>query len=133
MKKFSGLLDGFFETGSEGTHWVLNTGAGVQAKDYGLIFIKPGDHLKVFNEDGSVAFDGKIVPDYKTGWREYPGNPGHGQQGVFECCWWIHWIQKGWRPDDWAKLFIKHWFKEWRGAKQLRAELTQEAKKPKKK
>ena len=126
MKKFTGLLDGFFETGSEGTHWVLDIGK----KD--PIFIKPGDHLKVFNEDGSVAFEGKIIPDYKTGYMKYPRNPKYGQQAVLGG-WWVHWIQKGWQPDDWAKLFIKHWFKEWRGAKQLHAELTKGAEKPKKK
>ncbi len=119
-----GLLDGFFETGSEGTYWVLDTGE----KD--PIFIQPGDHLKIFDKDGQVVFDGKIIADRKTGWKQYPMNPDPkmGQQAVFRWDWYVHWIQKGWEPDNWAKLFIWHWFEEGRGVPQYRAELTQKKK-----
>ncbi len=129
-KKYTGVLDGWFETGSEGTYWVLDT-QNPKADFYGLIFIEPGDHLKVFNEDGSVAFEGEIIPDFKTGWKQYPGNPDPkmGQQAVFSCDWYVHWIQKGWKPDDWAKLFIWHFFEQGRGVPQHRAELIKKAKK----
>ncbi len=117
-----GTLDGFFETGCEGVMWVLAT-ANKRIGYDGLLFIEPGDHLTVYNLDGSVAFRGKIRVDYKTGWREYPLNPEHGQQCALGF--WIHWIQRGWEPDEWAKLFIKHWFKKWKNCKPLRAELIQ--------
>jgi len=120
MKKFSGVLDGHFETGTEGVMWVLDTRD--KSKGYcGLIFIDPGDRLTIYDADNSIVFNGKIRPDYKTGWREYPKNPGYGQQCALGL--WIHWIQKGWDSDEWAKLFVKHWFKRWKNAKQLRAEL----------
>lgn len=117
------MLDGFFETGSEGTHWVLDTGAADP------VFIRAGDRLKVFGYDGKVVFNGKIVCDTKTGWTEYPQNPGYGQQLALNF--WVHWIQKGWKPDAWARLFIRHWLEEGRGKPQLRAELIQKASRPK--
>ncbi len=67
--------------------------------------IEAGDVLTIYNEDGSVLFEGKIVPDYKIGWQEYPLNPGHGQPCALGC--WVHWTQKGWKPDDWAALFLR--------------------------
>ena len=127
MKKYTGWADGFAEMGSEGVHWALDTGKGVKAKDFGLIFIEPGDHLKIFGEDGSVVFDGEIVPDYNVGWRRFPKNRKYGQQQALGS--WVHWIQKDWKPNDWAALFIGHALKKPIRRRRLRAELI---KKPKK-
>lgn len=116
-KKYTGVLDGYFATGTEGTLWTVDT----RNRNYGLygeVFIEPGDYLTVYGNDGSVIFQGEIQPDYKTGRRNYPGSKKYGQQCALGF--WIHWIQKGWQPDDWAKLFIAHWFKK---KKRLRAEL----------
>ncbi len=127
-KKYTGVLDGYFETGSEGTYWVLDT-QDPKADFYGLVFIEPGDHLKVFNEDGSVAFEGEIIADRKTGWMQYPLNPDPKMGQQCALGFWIHWIQQGWQPDDWAKLFIWHWFEQGKGVPQRRAELIKKAKK----
>lgn len=122
-EKYSGLLDGWFETGSEGTHWVLDNGSGTP------IFVEKGDHLKVYGKDGNIAFEGTIVPDTKTGWKHYLGHPDQkaGQPMAFGH-WNIHWTQKGWDVDEWARLFIWHWFKDGRGAGQYSAELTKKKK-----
>lgn len=103
LRTFTGILDEFFETGCEGLMWVLKKDG---EKGYeALEFLEAGDHLTIYNEDGSVLFEGKIVPDYEAGWQEYPLNPGQGQPCALGF--WIHWTQKGWKPDDWATLFIR--------------------------
>lgn len=77
------------------------------------IVIEAGDHLKVFSEDGRVLFDGVIDPDYRTGWTELL--PGYGTPRALGCS--VCWTQRGWEPDDWARLFIR------REGEELRAEL----------
>ena len=133
--KYEGVLDGFFETGSEGVCWILDTKP--ESKTYEpdrLIFIKAGDRLKIWSEDGSVVFDGVIILDFDTGRIKIPLNPKYTQQVALD--YWIHWIQKGWKPDDWAALFLKHkaWANtharvaEWKDCKKLRAELIRKKK-----
>ena len=111
--KYRGVVDWFAETGTEGAIWVLEEDGktGYEA----LVLIEEGDRLKIFAEDGSVLFVGVIKPDYKIGWTEYPKNPGYGQPSALG--YWIHWTQTGWKPDDWAKLFIRD------NSNYLRAEL----------
>ena len=103
MTKHVGRVFGYFETGSEGMEWIL----GEDGKNgyAAFVLIEKGDHLTIWNEDGTVAFAGEIIPDWKIGWAEYPYNPGRGQPCALGC--WIHWTQDGWQPDDWARLFIR--------------------------
>lgn len=120
MKTYKGRLNWDFWTGTEGIIWVM------EADDKsvgwnGTIFIQRDDHLKVFNEKNEVVFDGKITLDTKTGWEEYQHNPGHGQQVALGFR--VHWIQEGWQPDDWARLFIRN-----KDEPELRAELTTDKK-----
>ncbi len=119
MEHYAGVVDNFFETGTEGVMWVLLKDGfeGYNA----LVPVDPGDYLKVFAEDGSIAFEGKIIPDWDIGWAEYPNYPGHGQPCALG--YWIHWTQKGWEPDKWALLFFNKDLAD--GEHQpLRAELT---------
>jgi hypothetical protein len=64
-----------------------------------------GDHLTVYHDNGTVAFQGEIETDRQVGWREYPKNPGRGQPCALGF--WVHWTQRGWQPDDWAELFMR--------------------------
>lgn len=69
-------------------------------------YIEEGDHLKITTANGKILFDGIIEPAEITasGW---PIALGHE----------VNWIQKGWDPDEWAKLFFQ-------SGTPLRAELT---------
>ena len=118
--KFIGALEPFFETGCEGIIWSL-VEDGKQGYD-GLHEIHEGDHLTVFGENNEVLFSGEISCDRRIGWMEYPLNPGHGQPAALG--YWIHWTQRGWQPDDWAKLFFHPYLKGNADKPVLRAELT---------
>lgn len=100
--RYTGTLEGFFETGCEGMMWTLiqDNMKGYEA----ILFLKEGDHLVVFGDNEIILFDGKIKTNREIGWAEYPLNPGHGQPTALG--YWIHWTQEGWQPDDWARLFF---------------------------
>ncbi len=117
MEMYSGVINWFFETGCEGAMWVFEKD-GFEGYD-ALVFIEKGDCVKIFAEDGSIVFEGEIMPDYNAGWTEYPLNLGRGQPSALGF--WIHWAQKGWEPDKWAELFFNKHLKE--GNKLLKAEL----------
>jgi hypothetical protein len=97
-----GVLEAFFETGTEGVIWSIYKD---DCQGYeGLIPILEGDYLTVWDSINNLLFEGKVVYDHETGWTAYPFNPTQGQQSVLGM--WVHWIQKGMKPEDWAKLFI---------------------------
>lgn len=50
-------------------------------------------------------FDGVVDEDRETGYAEYPRNPGSGQPAALGL--WIHWTQRGFAPDDWARFFVR--------------------------
>ena len=118
--KIVGVLEPYFETGCEGIIWsVIEDGK----RGYeGLHTIKEGDHLVIYGENSEILFEGDINCDYQIGWTEYPLNLGHGQPSALGC--WIHWTQRDWQPDDWAKLFFHPYLEENNGKAALRAELT---------
>lgn len=151
MKKYRGVLEGFWETGTEGVIWMLIIPRGpirrlgyviahflptlfaasreayrnkkrkqphFQVFHYlrwrlgtlwspynDLVSIDEGDRLKIWNPDGSVAFDGVIECDHEAGYMPYPLNPEYGQPCALGM--WVHWTQKGWLPDDWARMFLR--------------------------
>jgi hypothetical protein len=72
-----------------------------------------GDHLKILDQLGRTLWKGTIRCDKKTGWRAYPKNPEYGQQCALG--YWIHWVQKGFAPDDWAKFFIRVEYEHFQG------------------
>jgi hypothetical protein len=100
---FEGVTEGFFETGTEGVIWMVYKD-GFKGYD-ALEAIQNGDHLTIWEHGKEEpTFDGKVVCDYKTGWLEYPMNPGHGQPCALGL--WVHWTQQGFEPDAWARLFF---------------------------
>ncbi|MDZ7726117.1 MAG: hypothetical protein U5L75_00870 [Candidatus Campbellbacteria bacterium] len=97
-----GILYAHFETGTEGVLWALSEDnkSGYDA----LHLIEEGDFLTIFNQDGQVIFSNWIVKDTETGKRARGFGSDIEQQSAEGL--WIHWIQKGWVPDDWAALFL---------------------------
>lgn len=98
--KIEGVLDDWFETGFEGSAWViLEDGVSGMTR---LHLIEKGDHLTVFAPNGEVVFEGIIEPDStikegsELGYRAQPTS--HGR--------WIHWYQKGINPDTWGGYFF---------------------------
>src|SRR3989338_10876642 len=106
MNKHKGVLDSYTAKGSQGVLWILRED-GKEGGD-AIIFLEPGDELLVYKDDGSAPLYEKIkiVPDNKTGHHPFPGDSELGQQLVLGGHW-IHWIQEGWQPEDWARLFIR--------------------------
>jgi hypothetical protein len=128
--KYSGVLHAWFETGTEGLVWCLQSGVPDPRLLYNnLVIIESGDHLIVRDVAGKIIFDGVIEEDFEAGWSPYPRQfelvgrffsrhwgwvPGfikrrcthfmNGQPVALGC--WIHWTQRGWLPDEWAALFL---------------------------
>ena len=98
-----GVLEDFSETGTEGLVWsVLEDGE----RDYaGIHTIEEGDHLTICDGLGNRVWAGKIDCDREIGWRRYPLNPVLGQPCALG--YWIHWTQHGFKPDDWARFFVR--------------------------
>lgn len=116
--KYTGYIEEFFESGSEGLWWVFryNSKEGCAPS---MASINNGDFLKIFGENGEILFNGEIKEDFKAGWTEYPMQPGSGIGRPAALGFWIHWTQEGWNPDDWARLFTR----ELEGKAPYRAEL----------
>ncbi len=55
--------------------------------------LEDGDMLTVFDHEGDIVFNGLIECDY---------GDGHLRAGGYAA----NWIQKGWKPEDWAGLFM---------------------------
>lgn len=98
-----GVLEDFFETDSEGLIW------SVQEDDergyVGLHAIEASDHLTICDGLGRRVWAGKIDCDREIGWKRYPLNPKFGQPCALG--YWIHWTQRGFRPDEWAQFFVR--------------------------
>ena len=124
-----GVLHGFFETGTEGVIWAVEEDGknGYEA----LKIIDKNDELIIYNVDNTIKWEGKIDPDFKVGWCAYPWVMESHKQSMFcgkskDCSeghdikWaqnhnlgqqvsngmYVHWIQKGFSPDDWGKMFF---------------------------
>lgn len=100
-KRYS--LEEYSETGTEGMIWIFydNDKTGYD----GIIMLNNGMHIRIYNKDNSIVFDGIIDQDEEAGYQPYPLNPSLGQPCALGF--WIHWTQRGWNPDDWAMLFLK--------------------------
>ncbi len=98
-----GFLEDFFETGTEGVIWSLIS---EEERGYDALFpIEEGDHLTIQDQLGRKLWSGKIRCDRKSGWRRYPLNSKYGQPSALGH--WVHWTQRGFKPDDWARYFIR--------------------------
>lgn len=98
-----GVLEDFFETGTEGVVWSVHDDddSGYE----GLHAIQEGDHLTILDQLGRRLWSGVIRCDRESGWARYPANPEFGQPCALG--YWIHWTQQGFKPDEWARFFIR--------------------------
>src|SRR5690606_29287821 len=78
--RVSGILEPFFETGTEGVIWSVTDPRCALGDPYeGLHDLKNGDHLTVYERDGvTVRWKGTVKLEFKRNWRPYPMNPKHG-------------------------------------------------------
>jgi hypothetical protein len=114
-----GLLEGFWETGTEGVLWALEE---EPFKGYdGLHILENGDELTVFNADGSVLWKGVIDLEYESGYMNFPLNPQYGQQAALG--YWVHGCQRGFAIDDWAYMFMGPHCRNPRYPQRLKGEL----------
>lgn len=102
-ERIEGVLYDYFETGAEGVMWSLMDDENLGRE--GLHFIEAGDHLTICDPLGHEKWSGTIRCDRRAGWRPYPANPEHGQPAALGC--WIHWTQRGFTPDQWARFFVQ--------------------------
>jgi len=111
LLRFEGELMDFFETGTEGVIWTLEDDAhyGYEA----LQTICEGDHLTILDRVGETVWRGIIRCDKKVGSRPYTMNPQYNQQCALGH--WVHWIQRGFKPDAWAAFFIRPDYDRYRG------------------
>lgn len=98
-----GLLDPFFETGTEGVIWSL-VRLGVPGYDQ-LITLSDGARLRIIDPIGAIAWEGVVDFEYERTRRPYPGNPSQGQQAVRGM--WVNGLQRSLPPDLWADLFFR--------------------------
>lgn len=98
-----GSLSYYFETGTEGAYWSFDCYAFDSYNS--LRILEEGDHLVIYNFDGTILFDEVLLKDTESGWlpyhEKYPY--GYGQQVCANV--WVHWIPKGWSSCKWAELF----------------------------
>jgi hypothetical protein len=98
----NGCLDAFFETGTEGVIWSIcdDTKSGYES----LVMINEGDYIKVYTPEGAIYWEGLVVYDTWSNWRNYPLNSSSGQQT--SCGMWVHWLQINTNSEDWGNMFF---------------------------
>lgn len=107
-RTIEGIIFPWVETGTEGVVWSLQESKYISEDgkrwDYsGLNPLQDGDCLTVFNDDGSVRWEGTIKLEYERNYEPYPMNPQYGQQAVNG--WWVRGLQEGVDPEEWFRMF----------------------------
>ena len=91
MNRITGILESFVETGTEGMVWMVYNNCpsfNPEFNNYERLYdINEGDHLTVYDVDGSIFWSGKIK-----------FNKCHKPQ-------FSHWFQSGFTEDEWAEMF----------------------------
>ncbi|MDO9519353.1 MAG: hypothetical protein Q7L19_03950 [Pseudohongiella sp.] len=101
MKRYHGVLADFFETGCEGSYWVLERFDKTGYDE--LVFLENGDQLTIYDEDGQEVYTGVIREDRTKNLQQRPLTT------IFQpVCKgrWVHWLQSGVDPDLWGEWFF---------------------------
>lgn len=115
--KIEGILEPHFETGTEGIVWSVYADrrlvTSYEQWSYDKLYsLHDGDRLIVYAPDNkTVVFDDFIDLDWNAGIVHDPGPGGQEALGF-----WVHGIQRGFEPDDWARFFFPF---EWSDAPSL--------------
>lgn len=97
-REIRGVLDAFFETGTEGVLWSLHD-PGLPGYD-ALNVLEDGDALRVLDSGGGTLWEGTVDLD-----RESCQPPGsRGGQAVLGL--WVHGVQRDMDPEAWARMFL---------------------------
>ncbi len=106
MDRYEGVLGTFFETGCEGTFWVLNQN-GVTGYDQ-HVFLENGDHLTIYDDDCVVVYEGVIKEDRTMNLQQRPFTTI-----VQPACrgLWLHWLQAEVEPELWCEWFFSNRYK----------------------
>ncbi len=100
-----GHLYAHCETGTEGQLWAVQRQPPSGGNPYDdLSLLEAGDHLIIRDAQGAVLFNDRIDPDREAGLTPSPANPAYRQPTALGL--WVHWTQRGWTPDAWARLFL---------------------------
>lgn len=97
--RYEGVLESWFETGTEGMVWVLacDTRDAKWLLYDNLFILEEGDELTVWAPDGAVLFKGVLEFDRETGWVPYP----RGQ--------WPPEFRRRFSPPHWALYYFRRW------------------------
>ena len=103
--RIAGILDPFWETGTEGVIWaVINDDPKLQGYEK-LTILTDGDYLFVEDGEGGIIWEGEIKLEYERKYRPFPNNPESGQQEIFG--YWVHGFQESEEPETWATWFFE--------------------------
>jgi len=99
-----GVLEAFFETGTEGIVWSVVKGGDFKYEN--LFTLENGDLLTVFNDASKkdVLWQGEVKLEYENKKRPHPLNPEYKKQEVFGR--WVNGLQENADPEKWAQMFL---------------------------
>jgi hypothetical protein len=101
MKQYYGKLASFFETGCEGSYWVLEQFEKEGYEQY--VFLESADELTVYDEDGVEVYTGVIIQDNTINLHQRPMTSI--MQPVCKG-FWVHWLQPGVDVNLWGEWFF---------------------------
>lgn len=105
--KIKGILDPFWETGTEGVIWMFNDPT---LPGYYQMYTIKNRHLEVLDDNNQTLWAGKVKLEYKRNFHPYPSRAGedkvYGQQSIRG--YWVHGFQKDLDPELWADMFFKN-------------------------
>lgn len=105
FRVIEGRLEDYWEPHTEGTCWAVFEDDRSKGPYDRLHLLESGDRLSILDEHGGETFTVTIDPDFDAG-RTTITSAGGGRSVVRALGRDVHWTQKGWDPDDWARLFI---------------------------
>lgn len=117
METIKGTLHLYSETGTEGGYWAIQDERFIEppTEDWpherwsydGLHSLQDGDHVKIFNPDGTTYWEGDIVLKQHPVFTE--SVPVHDESTGAVLGVWIHADQSGLDRKFWATPFFKNY------------------------